>query len=427
MSEAREKAWLAKKAARELAGASRAARERALVCAARRIREDADVIIAANARDLVRARETGMSLPLQDRLMLDAGRISSIADSLDDIARQPDPLGRVVGGSTLENGLRIEQVSVPLGVVAMIYEARPNVTADAFGLCLRSGNACVLKGGSAARESCLALVDSCRAALVEAGLPADALQYVDDDAQHTQTAELLGATGLVDVLIPRGGAALIRACVEGAKVPVIETGTGNCHVYVHEAADFSKARAILMNAKTQRVGVCNAAESLLVDRAIAREFLPGALRDLVGAGVVPHVDAQTRSLMESLEDDDRDALLQGLVDATEEDWGREYLALEISVRVVSGVDEAIKHINRYGTGHSEAIVSDSYEACERFLSGVDAAVVYANASTRFTDGGVFGLGAEIGISTQKLHARGPMGASALTTTKYLARGEGQVR
>lgn len=427
MSEAREKAWLAKKAARELAGASRAARERALVCAARRIREDADVIIAANARDLVRARETGMSLPLQDRLMLDAGRISSIADSLDDIARQPDPLGRVVGGSTLENGLRIEQVSVPLGVVAMIYEARPNVTADAFGLCLRSGNACVLKGGSAARESCLALVDSCRAALVEAGLPADALQYVDDDAQHTQTAELLGATGLVDVLIPRGGAALIRACVEGAKVPVIETGTGNCHVYVHEAADFSKARAILMNAKTQRVGVCNAAESLLVDRAIAREFLPGALRDLVGTGVVPHVDAQTRSLMESLEDDDRDALLQGLVDATEEDWGREYLALEISVRVVSGVDEAIEHINRYGTGHSEAIVSDSYEACERFLSGVDAAVVYANASTRFTDGGVFGLGAEIGISTQKLHARGPMGASALTTTKYLARGEGQVR
>lgn len=427
MSEAREKAWLAKKAARELAGASRAARERALVCAARRIREDADVIIAANARDLVRARETGMSLPLQDRLMLDAGRISSIADSLDDIARQPDPLGRVVGGSTLENGLRIEQVSVPLGVVAMIYEARPNVTADAFGLCLRSGNACVLKGGSAARESCLALVDSCRAALVEAGLPADALQYVDDDARHTQTAELLGATGLVDVLIPRGGAALIRACVEGAKVPVIETGTGNCHVYVHEAADFSKARAILMNAKTQRVGVCNAAESLLVDRAIAREFLPGALRDLVGAGVVPHVDAQTRSLMESLEDDDRDALLQGLVDATEEDWGREYLALEISVRVVSGVAEAIEHINRYGTGHSEAIVSDSYEACERFLSGVDAAVVYANASTRFTDGGVFGLGAEIGISTQKLHARGPMGASALTTTKYLARGEGQVR
>ena len=414
MSEAREKAWLAKKAARELAGASRAARERALVCAARRIREDADVIIAANARDLVRARETGMSLPLQDRLMLDAGRISSIADSLDDIARQPDPLGRIVGGSTLENGLRIEQVSVPLGVVAM-------------GLCLRSGNACVLKGGSAARESCLALVDSCRAALVEAGLPAEALQYVDDDAQHTQTAELLGATGLVDVLIPRGGASLIRACVEGAKVPVIETGTGNCHIYVHEAADFSKARTILMNAKTQRIGVCNAAESLLVDRAIAREFLPDALRDLLGAGVVAHVDAETRSLIESLEDADRDALLQGLVDATEEDWGREYLALEISVRVVSGVEEAIEHINRYGTGHSEAIVSDSYEACERFLSGVDAAVVYANASTRFTDGGVFGLGAEIGISTQKLHARGPMGASALTTTKYLARGEGQVR
>lgn len=427
MSESREKAALAKRAARELAGASRAARERALVCAARRIREDAETIVAANARDLERARETGMSLPLQDRLMLDADRVSSIADSLDDIARQPDPLGRVVGGSTLENGLRIEQVSVPLGVVAMIYEARPNVTADAFGLCLRSGNACVLKGGSAARESCLALVDSCRAALVEAGLPADALQYVDDDAQHTQTAELLSATGLVDVLIPRGGASLIRACVEGAKVPVIETGTGNCHIYVHEAADTSKARSILMNAKTQRIGVCNAAESLLVDRAIAREFLADALQDLAGAGVLVHADAETRAIAESLGPDVRGAVLQKVADATEDDWGREYLALEISVRVVSGVDEAVEHINRYGTGHSEAIVSDSYEACERFLSGVDAAVVYANASTRFTDGGVFGLGAEIGISTQKLHARGPMGASALTTTKYLARGEGQVR
>ena len=422
MSEARDKATLAKAAAPMVARAPRGVRERALGLAAENIRAAEADIVAANARDLERARAAGMSEPLQDRLMLDGQRIRAIADALDDIARQEDPLGLVLGGSTLENGLRIERVTVPLGVVAMIYEARPNVTADAFGLCVRSGNACVLKGGSAARESCLALVEVCRAALVEAGLPEDALQYVDDDAAHTQTAELLGATGLVDVLIPRGGASLIRACVEGAKVPVIETGTGNCHVYVHEDADLDRARAIVMNAKTQRVGVCNAAESLLVDRAVAAAFLPAMVSELAAAGVVVHGDAETRAALA-----DRPDLLASLTDATEEDWGREYLALEISCRVVSGVDEAVEHVNRYGTGHSEAIVSNSYEACETFLAGVDAAVVYANASTRFTDGGVFGLGAEIGISTQKLHARGPMGAAALTTTKWLARGEGQVR
>ena len=422
MSEARDKATLAKAAAPEVARAPRGVRERALRLAAENIRAAETDIVAANARDLERARAAGMSEPLQDRLMLDGSRIRAIADALDDIARQEDPLGLVLGGSTLENGLRIERVTVPLGVVAMIYEARPNVTADAFGLCVRSGNACVLKGGSAARESCLAIVGACRAALVEAGLPQDALQYVDDDAAHTQTAELLGATGLVDVLIPRGGASLIRACVEGAKVPVIETGTGNCHVYVHEAADLDRARAIVMNAKTQRVGVCNAAESLLVDRSVAASFLPAMVSELVAAGVIVHGDAETRAALA-----DRPDLLGSFVDATEEDWGREYLALEISCRVVSGVDEAVEHVNRYGTGHSEAIVSNSYEACETFLAGVDAAVVYANASTRFTDGGVFGLGAEIGISTQKLHARGPMGAAALTTTKWLARGEGQVR
>ncbi len=422
MSEARDKATLAKAAAPMVARAPRGVRERALGLAADNIRAAEADIVAANARDLERARAAGMSEPLQDRLMLDGSRIRAIADALDDIARQEDPLGLVLGGSTLENGLRIERVTVPLGVVAMIYEARPNVTADAFGLCVRSGNACVLKGGSAARESCLALVEACRAALVEAGLPEDALQYVDDDAAHTQTAELLGATGLVDVLIPRGGASLIRACVEGAKVPVIETGTGNCHVYVHEAADLDRARAIVMNAKTQRVGVCNAAESLLVDRSVAAAFLPSMVSELAEAGVVVHGDAETRAALSGRPD-----LLASFTDATEEDWGREYLALEISCRVVSGVDEAIEHVNRYGTGHSEAIVSNSYEACEAFLAGVDAAVVYANASTRFTDGGVFGLGAEIGISTQKLHARGPMGAAALTTTKWLARGEGQVR
>lgn len=427
MSEARAKATRARSVAPVIGGASCQVRERALVLAAARIRERSDAIVAANALDLARAREFGMSLPLQDRLMLDAARIEAIAQSLEDIARQDDPLGRVLSGSTISCGLRIEQVTVPIGVVAMIYEARPNVTADAFGLCVRSGNACVLKGGSAARESCLAIVDACRAALEEAGLPVDALQYVDDDAEHTQTAELLEATGLVDVLIPRGGASLIRACVEGAKVPVIETGTGNCHVYVHSSADLAKARAILMNAKTQRVGVCNAAESLLIDRSVARELLPVLLSDLASADVLIHADPEALSAAELLEGESHDVVAAHLVVATEADWGTEYLALEISVHVVSDVDEAIAHINRYGTGHSEAIVADSYEACEKFLAGVDAAVVYANASTRFTDGGVFGLGAEIGISTQKLHARGPMGASALTTTKFLARGEGQTR
>ena len=427
MSEARTKATRAKSVAPVIGRASRQVRERALVLAASNIREHSDKIVAANALDLDRAREAGMSLPLQDRLMLDSARIEAIAQSLEDIAGQEDPLGRVLSGSTISCGLRIEQVTVPIGVVAMIYEARPNVTADAFGLCVRSGNACVLKGGSAARESCLAIVDACRAALEEAGLPVDALQYVDDDAEHTQTTELLGATGLVDVLIPRGGASLIRACVEGAKVPVIETGTGNCHIYVHSSADLAKARAILMNAKTQRVGVCNAAESLLIDRAVARDYLPAILSDLASADVLVHADAETLSVAELVEGESRALVASHVVEANEDDWGREYLALEISVRVVSDVDEAIAHINRYGTGHSEAIVADSYEACEKFLSGVDAAVVYANASTRFTDGGVFGLGAEIGISTQKLHARGPMGASALTTTKFLARGEGQTR
>ena len=420
MGEARTKAALAREAAPLLSGAPRARREDAIRRAAALIRARSADILAANERDLERARAAGMSAPLQDRLLLDDARICAIAASLDDIARQDDPLGRVVGGSTLESGLRIEKVTVPLGVVAIIYEARPNVTADAFALCVRSGNACVLKGGSSANDSCLAIVDACRAALAEAGIPADALQYVEDDAAHSQTAELLEATGLVDVLIPRGGASLIRACVEGAKVPVIETGTGNCHVYVHASADFERARAIVMNAKTQRVGVCNAAESLLVDRAVAPAFLPGMLSELAAVGVLLHCDEETLELA-------RDLPVGSAVPATEEDWGTEYLALEMSVKVVEGVEEAVAHVNRYGTGHSEAIVADSYEACEAFLAGVDAAVVYANASTRFTDGGVFGLGAEIGISTQKLHARGPMGAAELTTTKYVVRGDGQVR
>lgn len=419
MSEARTKAGLARTASHALGQAAAASRSAAIAAAARLIRERTDAIVASNGHDMERSRRAGMPGPLLDRLMLDAKRLDGIASSLEEISRQDDPLGRVSWGRTLDSGVRVERVSVPMGVVAIIYEARPNVTADAFALCVRSGNACVLKGGSAARESCMALAACCRDALVEADLPADAVQYVDDDAEHTQTSELVHATGLVDVLIPRGGASLIRYCVENATVPVIETGTGNCHIYLHRNANAEKAVNIVVNAKCSRPGVCNAAESLLVDACAAEKLLPPVLCalhahgvELVGDELARRVAAETQVPM-------------GV--ATQDDWGREYLDLKMSVKCVEDVAQAIEHINRYGTGHSEAIVSDSYEACEAFLAGVDAAVVYANASTRFTDGGVFGLGGEIGISTQKLHARGPMGASALTTTKYVVRGDGQVR
>ncbi|MBM6774098.1 glutamate-5-semialdehyde dehydrogenase [Olsenella profusa] len=419
MSEALRKAQLARDAAPALAAAAAGVRSGAIAAAGRLILERADEICAANARDLSRARAAGMSAPLQDRLLLDHARLASIASSLEEISRQADPLGRVLGGSTLACGARVEQVRVPLGVVAIVYEARPNVTADAFALCVRSGNACVLKGGSAANESCAALAAACADALAEAGLPVGAVQYVADDAAHTETAALIRARGLVDVLIPRGGASLIRSCVEGATVPVIETGTGNCHIYLHRDADVQKAVDIVVNAKCSRPGVCNAAESLLVDACAAERLLPPVLLALSGHGVELVGDARARQVAE--------AAGVAMGEASEEDWGTEYLDLKMSVACVEDVDAAVAHVNRYSTHHSEAIVSESYAACERFLAGVDSAAVYANASTRFTDGGVFGLGGEIGISTQKLHARGPMGAEALTTTKYVVRGEGQVR
>ena len=418
-SSARAQAVAARSCARAVASAPAAQRSGAIAEAARLIEDRTDEIVAANARDLERARAAGMSAPLQDRLMLDASRLAGIARALREVAAQPDPLGQVLGGRILDAGVRVEQVRVPLGVVAVIYEARPNVTADAFALCLRSGNTCVLKGGSAAQESCLALSAACRDALALSGLPADALQYVVDDETHAATAELLGATGLIDVLIPRGGAGLIRTCVDNAKVPTIETGTGNCHVYLHEAADVNKAVDIVVNAKCQRTGVCNAAESLLVDACAADRLLPPVLLALAEHGVELVGDELARRVAEGCG--------VAMAPATEEDWGTEYLALKMSVACVDGVGAAIAHVNRYGTGHSEAIVSESYAACEAFLAGVDAAAVYANASTRFTDGGVFGLGGEIGISTQKLHARGPMGAGSLTTTKWVCRGDGNVR
>ncbi len=421
MGQALDKARAARDAAPLLAKASARTRSCAIRAAAGLLRANAGQVTAANAEDMERARAAGMSEGLLDRLFLDEARVVSIAAAMDDVADQDDPLGRVLDGYTSADGLRIEKVTVPLGVVAMVYEARPNVTADAFALCMRSGNACLLKGGSAANASCMAIAALCREACERSGLPADAVSYIEDDASHTQTSELLGATGLVDVLIPRGGAGLIRACVENAKVPTIETGTGNCHIYVHEAADMDKALPILLNAKTQRIGVCNAAESLLVDEGIAAASLPVLVGELARAGVLVHGDAAARAAAEKA------GALGSFADATEEDWGREYLALEMSVCVVSGLDEAIAHINRYGTRHSETIVTESYAAAERFLNEVDASCVYVNASTRFTDGGVFGLGGEIGISTQKLHARGPMGASALTSTKFKVRGDGNVR
>ncbi len=419
MGQAIDKAKRAHDVAASIAAAPASVRSSAISRAACLMRENAATIVEANEHDLARARDNGMSVPLQDRLALTTDRIDGIASALESIAAQDDPLGHVLGGHQLDNGLAIEQVRVPLGVVAIIYEARPNVTADAFALCLRSGNACVLKGGSAAADTCEAIVALCQQALVDSDLPADAVQYVVDDASHTQTAELLEATGLVDVVIPRGGASLIRACVDGAKVPIIETGTGNCHIYLHRTADASKAVDICVNAKTSRPGTCNSAESLLVDKCAAAELLPGVLLALAEKGVELVGDKTACDI----------AAAHGVAmgDATDDDWGTEYLDLKMSVCCVEDIDQAIAHVNRYGTKHSEAIVTESYEAAQKWLAGIDAAAVYVNASTRFTDGGVFGLGGEIGISTQKLHARGPMGADALTTTKYLIRGNGQTR
>ena len=418
MGEALEKASLAKAASYQLAVLGSDVRNKALANMAARLVEHTADIMAANGADMEQARAKNTPQGLLDRLLLTPERIEGIAQGIRQVAAQPEVLGEVVEGRELYNGLQLRKVRVPLGVVAMIYEARPNVTADAAALCLKTGNACVLRGGSLARRSCLALSDVLAKAAVEAGLPENCIQSIESTS-HDATDELMSLTGLVDVLIPRGGAGLIRHCVENAKVPVIETGTGNCHIYVHEAANRDLIVPILVNAKTQRVGVCNAAESLLVDESIAEEVLPAALCALSEHGVVLHVDEHAGQVAERC----------GIetVRATRDDWGTEYLALEMSVKCTSGLDEAISHINTYGTGHSECIISNDVAAIDAFTRGVDAAVVYSNASTRFSDGGEFGLGAEIGISTQKLHARGPMGAQALTSTKYIVNGAGQVR
>lgn len=411
-----ELARAAKAASVPLGRASNAERQAAVRAMAEALRAAAPQILAANAEDMRAAEAAGTSEGLLDRLLLTPERIEGMAAGLDRLAELPDPVGRVLEHRTIDCGLDLTRVSVPLGLVAMVYEARPNVTADAAGICVRTGNACILRGGSLALNSCAAIARVLADAVASCGFPREAVAFIET-ADRAATAALMGLRGTVDVLIPRGGAGLIERCVREATVPVIETGTGNCHVYVHETADFAQARAIVMNAKTQRVGVCNACESLLVDRAIAASFLPDMLTELDLAGVTVHGDDETRQYADII----------NFVDATEDDWGREYLSMDISVKVVDGLDEAIAHINRYGTHHSEAIIARDEAACERFLAEVDAAAVYANASTRFTDGGEFGLGAEIGISTQKLHARGPFAAEALTTYKYEIRGTGQVR
>jgi glutamate-5-semialdehyde dehydrogenase len=410
-------AGAARQASRLLALTSRADKDAALLAMADGLDSASAQIIAANEQDVAAGRAQGLAEGLLDRLRLDQARVKAVAQALRDIAGLADPVGEIVRGSTLANGLQIRQVRVPMGVLAMIYEARPNVTVDAAGLALKSGNAVVLRGGAAAAASNRALVAVLRAGLEGQGLPADAVCLLEGGRDAVRA--LMTARGLVDVLIPRGGADLIQTVVRESTVPVIETGVGNCHVYVDAAADLDKALAITVNSKTHRVGVCNAAESMLVHRRIASTFLPKVLAQLGSAGVTVHGDAEMERFAQEAG--------APYARATDEDFAREYLSPDISARIVSSLDEALAHVRRYGTGHTEAIVTEDRGAARRWTAEVDAAAVLVNASTRFTDGGEFGFGAEIGISTQKLHARGPMGLAELTTTKWVVEGDGQIR
>ena len=404
----------ARRAAGALMVAAAPAKNAALEAIARTLEENAAEIFAANAEDIAAGKAAGIAPNLLDRMLLDEKRLAGIVEGVRQVAALKDPIGEVLHAETLPNGLIVSQMRVPLGVVGMIYEARPNVTVDAAVLCLKSGNAVILRGSKDILRSNICLVKLMRQALTEAGLDPDCIALVEDPSRETATA-FMKLSGYLDVLIPRGGAGLIRSTVENATVPVIETGTGNCHVYVDKDADLEKALPILMNAKTQRTSVCNACESLLIHRAVADAFGPAAVKALLEKGVVIHGDETAQTW------DSR------ILPATEEDYYKEYLALELSVKVVDSAEEAIAHINKYSTRHSDCIVSENYTTVKKFLLGVDSACVYANASTRFSDGFEFGLGAEIGISTQKLHARGPMGLAALTTYKYVVLGEGQVR
>ncbi|WP_133754405.1 glutamate-5-semialdehyde dehydrogenase [Naumannella halotolerans] len=408
-----DQASRARSAARALAIASTAQKNDALQAMADALMAATEDILAANAVDIDAGERAGMAVSLIDRLRLTEERIGAMAEGLRDLAALPDPVGEVVRGWIAPNGVQYTQVRVPLGVIGMIYEARPNVTADAAGICLKSGNAVLLKGSSSAHASNTAVAQALRTGLAGSAVPDDAVQLLP--APREVTAELMQARGLVDVLIPRGGAGLIEAVVTGSVVPVIETGTGNCHLYVDAAADQQMALQIMINAKVQRPSVCNSLETLLVHSAIAEEFVPKALAALAEHGVTVHGDPAIAAHGEQV------------VPATEDDFTGEALSLDLSAAVVPDLDAALAHIDRYSTGHSETVVTDSLAVAQRFSAEVDAAAVLVNASSRFVDGGEFGFGAEIGISTQKLHARGPMGLPEMTTTKYLISGQGQLR
>ncbi|GAB2595200.1 glutamate-5-semialdehyde dehydrogenase [Microlunatus antarcticus] len=408
-----QQALAARGAAQTLATATRSRKDAALHAMADALAKAETAVLEANATDVRRAEEAGTSAAIVDRLRLTPDRVGAMVDGLRDVAGLPDPVGDVVRGWTNANGVQVRQVRVPFGVVGIVYEARPNVTADAAGLCLKSGNAVLLRGSSSAAASNAAVVDALRLGLADVGLPVDAVQLVPGPREVTD--ELMGARGLVDVLIPRGGAGLIDHVVRHSVVPVIETGVGNCHLYVDASADPEMALAILLNAKTQRPSVCNAVETLLVHADAAPRFLPTALEALARAGVTVHGDARTAAYGPDVRA------------VTQEDWETEYLSLDLAIGVVDSLDDALAHIATYSTGHSETIVTDSEAAAQRFTAEIDAAAVLVNASSRFVDGSEFGFGAEIGISTQKLHARGPMGLPEMTSTKYVVTGSGQTR
>lgn len=405
----------AKKASQILANASSDLKNKALINIKDALKENAEKIVFENALDIASAKENGMTDSLLDRLLLTPERIYKFADGVAEVANLEDPIGKSQSGCVRPNGLIIKKVRVPLGVIGLIFEARPNVTADSSALALKSGNACILRGGREALRSNLAIGSVVRKAIKDIGLPEDCVQVIDD-VSHETAEKMMKLNKYIDVLIPRGGRGLIRSVIEKATVPVIETGTGNCHVYVDESADLEMAAKIIFNAKASRPSVCNAAETLLVHKNIAEEFLPMAKKLLDTKNVELHGDETVKRI-----------LGESVIPATEKDWETEYLDYILAVKTVSGVDEAIEHINKYGTRHSEAIVTESYTNSQKFLQLVDAAAVYVNASTRFTDGGEFGFGAEIGISTQKLHARGPVGLMQLTTEKYQILGNGQIR
>lgn len=404
----------AKIAKRALARLTTEEKNQLLLKAAEALKDNYEEILNANEIDLENGKNAGLKDAIIDRLALNKDRIYAMADGLLQIAKLPDPIGEIINMKTLPNGLIVGQKRVPMGVIGIIYEARPNVTSDAFGLCLKAGSAVILRGGKEAINSNKATISVFKKAINEMGIDENIVQLIEDTSRETATA-MMKMNGCIDVLIPRGGAGLIQSVVQNSTVPVIETGVGNCHIFVDESADIEKAVNIIVNAKAQRPGVCNAAETMLVHKNIAEKFLPKAIKALREKNVEIRGDKAVKDIVNDV------------VDATDEDWATEYLDYILAVKVVKDIDEAIDHITKYSTGHSECIVSENYTNTQRFLQEIDSAAVYVNASTRFTDGNEFGFGAEIGISTQKLHARGPMGLKELTTTKYLIYGSGQVR